>query len=362
MTLLAPTMQAFFTDRMINQKNASPRTICAYRDTMRLLLTFATETTGTPPSRLDIEQLDAPLIGAFLDHLEHDRGNSPRTRNARLAAIHSLYRYAALRHPEHAHTIARVIEIPQKTHERATVCHLEPPEIKALLAAPDRSTWLGRRDHALLLTAIQTGLRCLRARRACLQRHLDIRRRACSRANREGPQAALHPTERRDEGRAAHMARRASGHARGSAVPQPERRVARSRRGRLAAHQHAPAAAHGCPSLGRMKVTPHVLRHTCAMMLRAVGVDLSVIALWLGHESIEFDPDLLARRPCAQGEGPGTHRAGRHASREIPTPRHPPGVPRRPLIIRSSNRYRHRPRKELASATNGPLKIILDPE
>ena len=159
MTLLAPTMQAFFTDRLINQKNASPRTICAYRDTMRLLLTFATETTGTPPSRLDIEQLDAPLIGAFLDHLEHERGNSPRTRNARLAAIHSLYRYAALRHPEHAHTIARVIEIPQKTHERATVCHLEPPEIKALLAAPDRSTWLGRRDHALLLTAIQTGLR-----------------------------------------------------------------------------------------------------------------------------------------------------------------------------------------------------------
>ncbi len=159
MTLLAPTMQAFFTDRMINQKNASPRTICAYRDTMRLLLTFATETTGTPPSRLDIEQLDAPLIGAFLDHLERERGNSPRTRNARLAAIHSLYRYAALRHPEHAHTIARVIEIPQKTHERATVCHLERAEIKALLAAPDRSTWLGRRDHALLLTAIQTGLR-----------------------------------------------------------------------------------------------------------------------------------------------------------------------------------------------------------
>ena len=133
MTQLAPTMQAFFTDRLINQKNASSRTIAAYRDTMRLLLTFATEKTGTPPSRLDIEDLDAPLIGAFLDHLERARGNSPRTRNARLAAIHSLYRYAALRHPEHTHTIARVIEIPQKTHDRAIVCYLEPPEIKALL-------------------------------------------------------------------------------------------------------------------------------------------------------------------------------------------------------------------------------------
>ena len=108
MTQLAPTMQAFFTDRLINQKNASSRTIAAYRDTMRLLLTFATEKTGTPPSRLDIEDLDAPLIGAFLDHLERARGNSPRTRNARLAAIHSLYRYAALRHPEHvAHDRAR---------------------------------------------------------------------------------------------------------------------------------------------------------------------------------------------------------------------------------------------------------------
>ena len=125
MTLLAPTMQAFFTDRMINQKNAEPRTIRAYyRDTMRLLLTFASETTGTSPSRLDIEQLDAPLIGAFLDHLERDRGNSPRTRNARLAAIHSLYATRAAS-PEHAHTIARVIEIPQKTHQRATICHLE---------------------------------------------------------------------------------------------------------------------------------------------------------------------------------------------------------------------------------------------
>src|SRR5689334_17897464 len=146
MTLLAPTLQAFFTDRLINQKNASPYTVAAYRDTMRLLLTFASQQTRKPASRLDIEDLDAPLIGAFLDHLEHDRGNSPRTRNARLAAIHSLYRYAALRHPEHAQTIARVSEIPSKRQHRTVVSYLEQHEIQALLAAPDRNTWLGRGD------------------------------------------------------------------------------------------------------------------------------------------------------------------------------------------------------------------------
>jgi integrase/recombinase XerD len=159
MTLLAPTMQAFFTDRLINQKDASPRTITAYRDTMRLLLGFVTAQTEKQPSRLDIDDLDAPTIGAFLDHLEHERRNSPRTRNARLAAIHSLYRYAALRHPEHAHTIARVVEIPNKRYDRTVVSYLERHEIIALLKAPDRTTWLGRRDHALVLTAIQTGLR-----------------------------------------------------------------------------------------------------------------------------------------------------------------------------------------------------------
>jgi integrase/recombinase XerD len=119
MSLIAPTLQAFFTERLITQRNASPRTIAAYRNTLRLLLRFAQEQTGKHPCRLDFADLDAPLIGAFLDHLEHERGNTPRTRNARLAAIHSLFRYTALRHPEHAASIARVIEIPAKRHERA---------------------------------------------------------------------------------------------------------------------------------------------------------------------------------------------------------------------------------------------------
>src|SRR6266536_5160798 len=146
-SLIAPTLQAFFTERLITQRNASPQTIAAYRDTFRLLLAFAHQQTGKQPFQLDIDDLDASLIGAFLAHLEEDRGNSPSTRNARLGAIHSLYRYSALRHPEHAQTIARVIAIPTKRHERNTVSYLDLDEIKALLAAPNRDTWLGRRDH-----------------------------------------------------------------------------------------------------------------------------------------------------------------------------------------------------------------------
>jgi site-specific recombinase XerD len=150
MTALAPTLQAFFTQRLITQRNASPQTIAAYRDTFRLLLTFAHDQTGKQPFQLDIDDLDAPLIGAFLTHLEQARGNSPRTRNARLGAIHSFYRFAALEHPEHARTVARVMAIPTKRYERNIVSYLDLDEIKALLAVPDPTTWLGRRDHALL--------------------------------------------------------------------------------------------------------------------------------------------------------------------------------------------------------------------
>ena len=159
MSTLAPTLQAFFTDRLISQRQASPHTIAAYRDTFRLLLRFATERTRTPASELDFADLDAPLIGAFLTHLETERGNSVRTRNARLAAIHSLFRYAALHHPEHAASIQRVLAIPPKRFERNLVTFLTDDEVDALLAACDRATWTGRRDHALITLAIQTGLR-----------------------------------------------------------------------------------------------------------------------------------------------------------------------------------------------------------
>ena len=159
MTALAPTLQAFFTDRLIGQRQASPHTIAAYRDTLRLMLVFASALRRTEPSKLQIDDLDAPLVGGFLDHLENQRQNGVRTRNARLAAIRSLFRYAALRHPEHAGIIERVLAIPPKRFDRRLVTFLTEPELDALLAAPAPSTSTGRRDRALLALAAQTGLR-----------------------------------------------------------------------------------------------------------------------------------------------------------------------------------------------------------
>lgn len=159
MTSLAPTLQAFFTDRLQAQRHASGRTITAYRDSLRLLIGYVCSQTGKQPSRLDFDDLDGPMIGSFLTHLEQERHNTVRTRNARLAAVHSLFRYAALRHPEHAATIQRVLEIPPKRFDQPMVCYLTKVEAEALLGGPNLDTWLGRRDHALLALAIQTGLR-----------------------------------------------------------------------------------------------------------------------------------------------------------------------------------------------------------
>jgi integrase/recombinase XerD len=159
MSSLAPILEAFFTERLLTQRRASPHTVASYRDTFRLLLTFALDRTGKPPNQLQLADLDAPLIAAFLDHLEHQRRNSVRTRNARLVAVHSLFRYAALREPAHAGLIQRVLAIPQKQFERTAVCFLTREEIEALLSTPDQTTWIGRRDHALLLVLVQTGIR-----------------------------------------------------------------------------------------------------------------------------------------------------------------------------------------------------------
>jgi len=158
MSPLAPTLQAFFTQRLVGQRQASPHTIAAYRDTFRLLLGFASHKTGRSPAQLNLDDLDAPLIGAFLDNLETQRGNAVSTRNVRLAAVHSLFRFALL-HPEHAAVIQRVLAIPPKRTDQALVSFLTGPEIDALLASPDRTGWIGRRDCALLAVAIQTGLR-----------------------------------------------------------------------------------------------------------------------------------------------------------------------------------------------------------
>jgi integrase/recombinase XerD len=198
MSALAPTLQAFFTDRLIRQRQASPNTIAAYRDAFKLLLAFTSEQTGKPPSGLDINDLDAETISAFLDHLEHDRGNSISTRNARLAAIRSLFRFAALRHPEHAAIIERVLAIPPKRFNRALIDYLTRPEIDALLAAPDLASWTGRRDHAWLTVAIQTGLRLSELIGLRLQRRPpgNGRTRRLSRQGPQGPHHPAHPVHR----------------------------------------------------------------------------------------------------------------------------------------------------------------------
>jgi integrase/recombinase XerD len=260
MTMLAPTLQAFFCDRLITQRNASPRTVAAYRDTLKLLLRFTSERTGKQPCQLDFDDLDASLIGAFLNHLEDERGNSPRTRNARLAAIHSLYRYAAFRHPEHAQTIGRVLEIPTKRYERALISYLDQPEIKALLKAPERDTWLGRRDHALLLLTIQTGLRVSelcslrvcdvslstgahcrvigkgrKARSAMLTAETVAVLRQWCRERKGEPEDPLFPTRR--------------------GGPLTPKAVA------WLLDKHTATAARHCPSLASKRITPHTLRH-----------------------------------------------------------------------------------------------------
>jgi len=286
MSALAPTLEAFFTERLIGQRNASPNTVAAYRDTWRLVLRFARARTGKEPSRLDLGDLDAPLIGAFLDHLEQERHNTARTRNARLSAIRSFFHYAALRHPEHAALIARVLAIPAKRCERAEVSYLTRPELDALLAAPDQGTWTGRRDHALLDVAAQTGLRVseLTGLRNCdveLGTGAHIRCTGKGRKQRCTPlarstvavlRAWMH--ERRGEpGDPLFPARRGTPLSRGAVA----RLVTR----------HTVTARHRCPSLITKHPTPHVLRHSCAMELLRSGVDCAVIALWMGHEQVE---------------------------------------------------------------------------
>ena len=185
MTALAPSLQAYFTDRLIGQRAASPNTIGAYKLTFRLLLTFAARRLGKTPAALDIAELDAPLIAAFLDHLERDRHNSAATRNNRLAAIHSLFGYLALHHPEHAGSTARVLAIPPKRTERNLLTYLTDPEVDALLEACDPNTWTGRRDHAMFALTIQTGLRI--SELAGLDHLLQVLRHLEIQGDRAGP-------------------------------------------------------------------------------------------------------------------------------------------------------------------------------
>jgi len=284
MTSFAPILQAFFTDRLITQRRASPHTVAAYRDTFTLLLSFVAQRTGRQPAELDVADLDAPLIGAFLQHLETDRGNSVTTRNARLAAIHSLFRYAALRTPEHAALIQRVLAIPAKRCDHTIVSYLTKNEIDALIQAPDRSTWLGRRDHALLVLAIQTGLRvseltALRYQDLHLGAGPHVRCTGKGRKDRCTPLTSTTVKVLR-----VWLTEQAG---------QNDDPVFTSHRGSplsrdAVAHlvaKHAATATTAAPDLATKNVTPHTLRHSAAMALLHSGVDVSVIALWLGHES-----------------------------------------------------------------------------
>jgi len=286
MSALAPTLQSFFTERLLTQRRASPNTVASYRDTFRLLLGFAQRRTGTTPSKLQLEDLDAVLIGAFLEHLERERHNSVRTRNTRLAAVHSLFAYAALRHPEHAALIQRVLAIPAKRTDRPLVSFLTHDEVDALLSAPDRDTWVGRRDHALLLVAVQTGLRVTELTSlTCAD--VDLGTGAHLRCHGKGRKERITPLTTQGCGVLRVWLAERRGDPCDPLFPS-RRRGPLSRDGvALLVAKHAGAATQRCPSLGGKTVSPHVLRHTCAMSLLAVGVDISVIALWLGHEGVE---------------------------------------------------------------------------
>jgi integrase/recombinase XerD len=286
MTLIAPALQGFFTDRLIGQRNASPHTVAAYRDTFRLLLTFASQHLGMPASQLRIDDLGPTMIAAFLDHLEVKRGNSTATRNARLAAIHSLFRYAALHHPDHAATIQQVLAIPPKRCGRTIVTFLTEPEIDALLTAPNRATWTGRRDYALLVLAIQTGLRVSELISLTAQ-DVHLGTAAHVSCNGKGRKQRITPLTRRTAAVLQAWLTEHAGQPHDPLFPtrsdQPLSRDAIEHRVALYSH----AAERSCPSLASKKITAHILRHTAAMQLLHAGVDTSVIALWLGHEKVD---------------------------------------------------------------------------
>lgn len=316
MSLLAPTLQAFFTDRLMRQRQASQHTVAAYRDTFRLLLTFATKRLRIAPSQLLFDHLHAPLVAAFLDDLESNRRNSVRTRNTRLAAIRSLFRYAALRHPEHAAVIERVLAIPPKRFERSLVSFLTEVEVAALLAAPDRATWTGRRDHAVLGLALQTGLRVSELIGIrCADVHLGVGPHvSCLGKGRKQRITPL--TRNMVDVLRVWLAERGGQSEQPLFVTRAGRALSRDAlEHRLA--KHVANAAHTAPSLQRKKVTLHGLRHTAAMRLLRAGIDTSVIALWLGHEKVEttqiyIRADLSIKERALARTAPAGTRPGRY--------------------------------------------------
>lgn len=283
---LAGLLQAFFADRLLQQRQASPHTVAGYRDSFRLLLRFAASQLRKQPAELLLQDLGVHFIGEFLEHLERQRHNSARTRNLRLAAVHSFFRYVSFCEPGQSLLCQQVLAIPTKRYDRRPIQYLTPQEIGALVDAPDTTAWIGRRDRTLLLVAIQTGLRVseligLRRRDVVLGTGAHV---CCNGKGRKHRSTPLRPEVTRC---VETWLREQPG--------TPEARVFPNRGGtalsrdaveRLLA-RHWQTAKGRCPSLCPKRVTPHVLRHTAAMELLRSGIDRSVIALWLGHESME---------------------------------------------------------------------------
>ena len=286
-SLVAPYLQSFFADYLTQQKRLSPQTILSYRDTFRLWLTFLRDTTGIEPSALCIGDLDAPAILRFLDHLEQQRGNSVRSRNIRLSAIRSFFRLVALRDPESLGVATRVLAIPVKREDKKLIGHLTREEIQALLNAPDRSRWIGRRDHALLLTLYNSGARVseittLKQGQICFGASTFLQLLGKGRKERTVPLWS----ETRQVLKA-WFDEQGSGQADSIVFPnakgQPLSRDGVDYRLKQAIQQATPS----CPSLAAKRITPHLIRHSTALHLLQSGVDIATIALWLGHESIE---------------------------------------------------------------------------
>ena len=319
-TELASLLEGFFTKRLMAQCRVSPHTIASYRDTFRLLLMFAEKRLGRPPSKLTLGDLNTSFLSAFLDHVETARTNRARSRNLRLTAIRSFFRFAALETPQHAALIQQVLAIPNKRHTRRCVGFLTRPEIEALLAAVDRTTWIGRRDHALLMIAMQTGLRVAELTGL---RHQDVTL---------GPGAYVQCIGKGRKERGTPLTKSAA-KVIGAWMNEPRRNETKflfpSLAGGRLSHdavqdlvrKHVVAARKECTSLERKRVTPHWLRHTAAMELMQAGVDRSMIALWLGHESVNttqiyLDANLAMKETILTKTKPINGRPDRYRPRD----------------------------------------------
>lgn len=316
MTTLAPTLEAFFTVRLLSQLRVSPRTIASYRDTMRMLLSYAHERSGRLPSQLDFTDINENVIEAFLTHLEHDRHNTVRTRNARLAAIHSLYRFAALRHPEHAQLIQRVMAIPTKRHDRALIDYLTDTETNALLTAANITTWLGRRDRALMLLTIQTGLRVSELT-ALTNIDIHLESGPYVRCWGKGRKERTTPLTKNTVKVLRSWMSEQSAPASAPLFPSRAGTVLSADAVQWLLNKYARLAAQRCPSLAAKRISPHVLRHTCAMNLLHANVNITLISLWLGHSDIRatqmyLHADLATKERTLAATAPLNTRPGRY--------------------------------------------------